>query len=137
MKYLLDTCIISYFFKALPAVLENFQARSPGDLAMSSITFMEIEFGLELNSARAKKLRPKWLALSSIIHVLPFESEDAIIAGTLRSKLQKGGNTIGAYDVLIAATALRHNLICVTNNTREFERIMELKIENWMETTLA
>lgn len=131
MKYLLDTCTVSYFFKANPTVINHFQANSPGDLAISSITFMQIEFGLELNAERAAKIRPKWTELSALIHILPFENEDAVIAAIIRAKLEKIGRRIGAFDFLIAATALRHNLICVTNNTREYERIMDLRLEDW------
>lgn len=132
MKYLLDTCIVSYFFRRIPNVISNFESQEPGDLAISSITFMEIEFGLELNPERAKKLKPIWMQLNSIINVLPFEDEDAIIAASIHAKLQKKGIKIGAYDVLIAATALKNKLICVTNNMREFDRIMELRLENWI-----
>lgn len=136
MKYLLDTCIISYFFRALPNVVENFKKTKPNDLAISCVTHMEIEFELALNTTRASILRTKCNQLCSMVHILPFEKEEAIIAATIRTKLQKKGKPIGHYDVLIAATAISHKLICVTNNMREFDRIDNLTIENWMEETM-
>lgn len=137
MKYLLDTCIVSYFFRAVPNVLAHLEKTKPDDLAISCITYMEIEFGLALNIARASILKAKWDQFCSMIHILPFKNEDAIIAATIRAKLQKAGRPIGYYDVLIAATAIRHQLICVTNNVREFDRIVDLKLENWFEEITA
>jgi tRNA(fMet)-specific endonuclease VapC len=131
MIYLLDTCIISYFFKGHASVIEHFKSHKPEDLAISSITAFEIEFGLALDPLRAKKLTPKWNQLRRLIHLLSFDEEDAKYAGNIRADLQKKGKSIGFYDILIAATALRHQLICVTHNTKEFTRINNLHIENW------
>lgn len=131
MIYLLDTCIISYFFKGHSGVIAHFQSNKPDDLAISSITAFEIEFGLELDPLRAKKLRPKWDQLRKLIHILSFEESDAQYAAKIRSDLQKKGKSIGYYDVMIAAAALRHHLICVTHNTREFTRVSDLQLENW------
>lgn len=131
MIYLLDTCIVSYFFKGHSGVIAHFQSNTPEDLAISTVTAFEIEFGLALDPIRAKKLKTKWDQLRKLIHILPFEEADAKYAAKIRSVLQKKGKPIGCYDVMIAATALRHHLICVTHNTKEFKRVDELQIENW------
>jgi tRNA(fMet)-specific endonuclease VapC len=65
------------------------------------------------------------------IGILPFESEDSRVAGELRASLERIGKPIGAYDVLIAAQAIRHNLILVTANVKEFGRLKGLKFEDW------
>ncbi|BAU07769.1 hypothetical protein FIS3754_37040 [Fischerella sp. NIES-3754] len=67
----------------------------------------------------------------SSITILPFGLEAAEQAAQIRSVLKAAGTPIGAYDLLIAATALTHNLIIVTSNVREFQRLPDLQIENW------
>ncbi len=63
--------------------------------------------------------------------VLPFETEDAECAAIVRADLRRCGQPIGAYDLLIAATALRHGLIVVTANQKEFDRVSGLVTESW------
>lgn len=62
---------------------------------------------------------------------LPFEEEDAQMAGMLRAELETAGRPIGAYDLLIAGQALRHNLTLVTANVREFSRVQNLLWQDW------
>jgi tRNA(fMet)-specific endonuclease VapC len=50
----------------------------------------------------------------------------------VRSFLEKQGSPIGVYDLQIAAIALSHNMTLLTNNIREFERVIGLKLENWI-----
>ena len=132
MKYLIDTCIVSYFVRGEPLVLERIKSTSPNEICISAITYMEIEFGLALNATRAKKLRPVMQHFLSSINLLPFTKEDAHYAANIRAKLQKLGNPIGAYDVLLAGCALSRDLIFVTANTKEFHRVSGLQVENWM-----
>ena len=68
---------------------------------------------------------------SDAIAVLSFGVGEGDRAAQIRAILKPQGRTIGAYDVLIAATALQHNLIMVTANLREFERVPELQVESW------
>lgn len=132
MKYLLDTCIISYFVRGDVSVLERIKSTSPRDICISSITLMEIEYGLLLNSARAKKIKPVIESLLGNISILPFCEKDAMCAASVRAALQKKGKPIGAYDTLLAGTALHRGLIFVTANTKEFTRVSGLLIENWL-----
>lgn len=131
MKYLLDTCIVSYFVKGKKEVLDRVKRTSPRDLYLSSISIMEIEFGLLLNPARAEKLKPIIESFIENINILPFCEKDAICSATVRASLQKKGGIIGAYDILLAGCALHHGLVLVTANTKEFERVSGLLIENW------
>ncbi len=65
------------------------------------------------------------------LKILPFDTEAARFAGPMRYQLEHAGQMIGAYDILIAATALAHGLVVVTNNLREFNRVAGLKVESW------
>jgi tRNA(fMet)-specific endonuclease VapC len=131
MKYLLDTCTVSDFVKGQPGVLARVKATSPQLIAISTVTRMEIEFGMHLNPDRARKLAPVMDAFLSSISILPFEDADAKAAGAIRAALQKQGQPIGAYDVLIAGCALARGMVVVTSNLGEFERVGGLQVENW------
>jgi len=131
MKYLLDTCTVSDFVKGQPGVHARIKATPPQLIAISTVTRMEIEFGMQLNPERAKKLAAVMDAFLSSITILPFEDVDAKTAGGLRSALQKQEQPIGAYDVLIAGSGLARGLIVVTSNTAEFQRVSGLQVENW------
>lgn len=131
MKYLLDTCIVSYFVKGDVSVLHNIKKRSPQQLSISTITSMEIEFGLQLNPSRARKINVVMSAFLENIHILPLTQEDAHAAAAIRANLQKRGLPIGFYDVLLAGCALSRGLILVTSNCAEFQRVTGLQLEDW------
>lgn len=131
MKYLLDTCVISDFIKGHPNVLTKIKYSQPNDLAISTITAMEINYGLQLNPERAKKIQTIIDNLLSMIHILPYEQKDAASTASIRASLKSQGTPIGSYDVMIAGTALSRGLTMVTSNTNEFERITGLRLEDW------
>ena len=131
MKYLFDTCTVSDFVKGQPNVLARVKATSPSLIAVSAVTRMEIEFGLLLNPERAKKLAPVVDALLGSIATLPLTEADAQAAASIRAALQRQGQPIGAYDVLIAGCGLARGLVVVTSNTGEFQRVSGLVLENW------
>ena len=131
MNYLLDTCVLSDFARGEVNTLDRVKTISPALIAASSITAMEIEFGLKLDPARGRKLAPVMHALLQAITILPYGIEDARATAALRATLQKKGRPIGAYDALIAGCALARGLVLVTSNEREFRRIGALQIENW------
>ena len=131
MKYLLDTCTVSDFVKGQPNVLARIKAISPTLIAVSTLTRMEVEYGLALNADRARKLAPVLQAFFSTISTLPFEVADALAAAAIRAALKTKGQPIGAYDVLIAGTALARGLVVVTSNVGEFQRIGGLQVEDW------
>ena len=66
--------------------------------------------------------------------ILPFGREAAHEAGLIRADLERLGTPIGPFDLLIGAQARQTGLILVSNNLREFERISDLKVENWAQT---
>jgi len=131
VTYLLDTCAVSDFVRGDPSTLARVKNTHPQHLAVSSITLMEVEYGLMLKPSTASRLRDVLDSFFSSIDVLPFDSGMAGLAASLRSSLRRSGRPIGAYDLLIAATALERQCVLVTSNTREFARIDGLKLEDW------
>jgi tRNA(fMet)-specific endonuclease VapC len=131
MNFLLDTCVLSDFFKKDISTIAHFQEVSPGQLFVSTITVMEVEYGLKLHAEREIKIRPLWKSLCKQIQIVPFCSECAEAAASFRAALKSSGKLIGSFDILIAATAQAHNLILVTSNLKEFNRIPTIEIENW------
>ena len=131
MQFLLDTCTISDFVKRDLGTLTEIKNHPPHELAISVLTLMEIEYGLILNPAKAKKLRPIFVDFFNLISIIPFNQEESDCAARIRAALKQAGTPIGSYDLLIGATAVCHNLTLVTANTREFSRIEGLTVENW------
>lgn len=131
MNFLLDTCVLSDFARGETNTLDRVKSTPPALIAVSSITAMEIEFGLALDAVRARKLAPVMHALLRAVSVLPYGIEDARATAVLRGALQKRGRPIGAYDALIAGCALARGLVLVTSNEHEFRRVSGLRVENW------
>ncbi len=131
MKYLLDTCTISHFIKGHSSISAQLKACVPQILCVSAITVMEIEYGLRLNSERARLINPVLETLFSCIHTLSFEIKEALVAGAIRAELKKQGTPVGPFDLLIAAQAIERGLVLVTQNTKEFSRIPGLVLEDW------
>ena len=131
MRYLLDTCVLSDFARGDRHTLARIKGTPPADVAVSSITAMEVYFGLALDAVRASRVAPALRGLLDTVAVLPYDLEDARATATLRAALQKHGRPIGAYDGLIAGCALARGLVLVTSNEREFGRASGLTLENW------
>lgn len=131
MMYLLDTNICIYVINHKPQqVFERFRQYQLGELAVSSITASELAFGVEKSgSERNKQALKKFL---SPLEILPYDEQAVWHYAQLRHDLQSKGQTIGSLDMLIAAHALALDVVLVTNNTKEFECIERLKLENWV-----
>jgi tRNA(fMet)-specific endonuclease VapC len=133
MKYLLDTNICLYLIKKRPSeVLQRFQEHSPQDVGISTITILELQYGVEKSQFRQRSndALAKFLLPLNLMDLDRYAAEDAAL---IRAQLEKKGLSIGPYDLLIAGLARSRNLTLVTNNTREFERIIGLHIENWID----
>ena len=129
--YLLDTSTISDAARnpngsAAKAIISH----SDTILVTSVIVACEIEFGLALK--KSNKLDRDMRVILEKIQVLPLESVASVHYGNLRAMLKTHGKPIGPNDLLIAAHALALGAILVTNNEREFSRVPELKVENWL-----
>lgn len=130
-RFLLDTNVISDFVRGERSVQTRLKSSRPDLLALSSITVMEIEYGLALQRVRARRLRPVLDALIASMSVLPFTVADAGAAAAVRAVLRRRGRPIGPYDVLLAGCALSRGLVLVTANTDEFARVDGLNVEDW------
>ena len=132
MKYLLDTNICIYAQKGNEKIIEKIQENFNDGIAISSITLAELEYGIQA-SAFPQKNAGSLMRFLSIIEILPFDDKCANKYGKIRADLKKKGTLIGAIDMLIAAHGAAKGLIVVTHNTKEFERVNELEIEDWFE----
>jgi tRNA(fMet)-specific endonuclease VapC len=128
---MLDTDIASYIMKGTePKVLRQLQRVPVGDVSISAITQSELMYGIEI-SPNAVRDKARIEVFLRHIQVLDYPSEAALHYGQIRADLKDRGTMIGANDLLIAAHARCLGIVLVTNNTREFKRVPELKIENW------
>jgi len=128
--WVLDTNTLIYFFKGEGRVAERMLARAPQDIGIPAIVLYELQVGIAKSSSPEK--RSKQLAeLTSAVQVLPFHQREAKAAAEIRATLESEGQPIGPCDTLIAGTALAHGSILVSRNVREFERIDQLRLEDW------
>lgn len=132
VRYLLDTNICIYISKKRPPeVYQRLAELTVGDVGMSMITFAELRFGAEKSQYKELALEK----LSQLIHYIPVilpTLETAEKYALIRRFLEKTGQPIGNNDLWIAAHALSLNTVLVTNNTKEFIKVPNLVIENWV-----
>lgn len=134
MRFLLDTNICIYIIKRKPQpVLDRFNTFLPSDIGTSAITVAELEYGTQ-KSQRFEQNRTALQQFLIPLEILVFDQKAAQIYGTIRADLEIKGQVIGSLDMLIAAQAKSENLTLVTNNVREFLRIPNLQVENWVES---
>lgn len=101
-------------------------------IAVSSIVLFELQYGVARSSRRHENSLKLEQFMSGPVAVLPFDAEDALVAGEVRTALELRGTPIGPYDVLIAGQALRHGATLVTAKVREFSRVPGLMVEDWV-----
>ena len=131
MRFLLDTNICIYIIKKKPKqVIDMFLTLPIGSVGISSITLAELQYGIA-KSINVEKNREALEKFLTPFEVLDFDQNAANCYGDIRAELEKMGTPIGSLDMLIAAHARSLDIILVTNNEKEFVRIMDLKIENW------
>ncbi len=131
MKYLLDTNICIHLFRGKFNLLEKFQEINLDDCAISEITLAELIFGAE-NSPNPKNNHKIVDAFSGQVKILPIFNSIQIYAKE-KVRLRKKGIMISDFDLLIGSTAISNGLIMITENVKEFERILDIEIENWVE----
>jgi tRNA(fMet)-specific endonuclease VapC len=129
MRYLLDTnAVIAILNRAEGKAFVHMLKHRSEDVATSSIVMHELFYGAYKSARQARNLSVlealQWT-------ILDFDGDDAREAGRVRAHLTRRGRPIGPYDVLIAGQALRHRMILVTANVREFSRVPGLACENW------
>ncbi len=128
--FALDTNTLIYYFKDMGNVSVNLLQLSPKDIGIPSIVVYELEVGIAKSTSPEKRTEQLKTLLSAVT-VLPFAEADAQRAAVIRVDLEKQGQPIGPYDVLIAAIALTNNATLVTRNFTEFSRVQNLQIVDW------
>lgn len=127
-KYLLDTNIISFYLKGDERLKEKVSGNIDS-IAISIISSYEIISGLQ--SIDANKRINEFEKFCELIEIVYINKDSIATSCQIYSTLKKSGNIIDDIDILIAGTAIANSLIMVTDNTKHFERISGLKVENW------
>jgi len=131
MTRLLDTCICVFLIRTKAAtVKDRFDTFKLGDLGVSSITAAELRFGADKSADPGKNHR-QLDQFFLTLPILPFDEPASLHYGEIRAHLERSGTPIGSMDLLIAAHARSMDLIVVTNNQCEFQRVPGLNIEDW------
>ena len=128
---MLDTNIVIYTIKNKPQVVRDAFIKHYGQMCISSVSYMELVYGAERSSTPERNLK----ILEGFVARMDVLDYDALAAnhtGQLRAELAKKGTPIGPYDQMIAGHARSMGLVIVTNNTKEFERVDGLRVENWV-----
>lgn len=130
IRYLLDTDIVIYTMKNKPPVVKKAFENFHEEIAISSVTLMELYFGVERSSDKPRNLKSVE-GLVARLTVLDFDSYAASHTGEIRAHLANIGRPIGPYDAMIAGQARSRGFILVSNNEKEFKRVDGLRLENW------
>jgi tRNA(fMet)-specific endonuclease VapC len=129
--YMLDTDTSSYIMKrSHQSILSRLQTVPVSEISISAITKSELMYGVEVSPRRQQDFMALEAYLKHVA-VLDYPEEAAVHYGQIRAALKVAGKMIGANDLLIAAHARSLGLVLVTNNTREFDRVEGLRLENW------
>ena len=130
-KCLLDTDILSYYFKGNKNVVSNFNnyLNHFDSFNISIITYYEIVSGLRAKNA--DKQLNVFNEFCELNNILPLTESSADISARLYAKLKNKGTIVDDIDLLIAGIAIDNDFDIVTNNTKHFNRISDLKIQNW------
>lgn len=131
LKYMLDTNIVIYTVKNRPPEVRELFKQHDGQMCISTITLGELIYGAE-KSTQPKKNLEVVEGMVARLDVLPFTNQDAAHFGQVKAELAVNGTPIGPYDTMIAGHARSQGMILVTNNSREFERVPGLRLENWV-----
>ncbi len=134
MQYLFDTNICIYLInKKFEYLIDRVEKCGIENIGISSITIAELEYGIAKSSSTHKEEnRVALLEFLLPFKFIDFNQNDAYEYGRIRQDLQSRGKTIGNMDILIGSQAVSRELVLVTNNEKEFKRIENLEIENWI-----
>jgi len=130
MAYLIDTDILIYCLKNDEHVKQKFIENQNIPKSISVITYGELVYSAKKSRHIEKNLAVTY-RIAELFPVIDIGRSSMDIFGEIKSNLERKGNIIEDMDILIAATALLHNLILVTNNVKHFEKIKDLIMENW------
>ncbi len=133
LGYMLDTNIVIYAIKRRPIEVMKVFNRHAGNMCISSITLSELLYGVEKSTQPARNMQQvkDFMARVELLH---YDQKAATHYGQIRADLEKKGTVIGVNDLHIAGHARSAGLVLVTNNEKEFVRVEQLRIENWVNT---
>jgi tRNA(fMet)-specific endonuclease VapC len=130
MTYLLDINVCIAAMRGNPKVMQELVARRPEDCAVSMVSVFELFAGV----SRCNDPESEGQKVSTFLepfHLLPFDWDAAMKTAEIRYQLEKAGTKIGPYDLQLSGQALSLDLTLVTHNTREFQRVTGLRLEDW------
>ena len=130
MIYLLDTNVCIAAMRGNSRVIQKLATHRPEDCAVSMVSVFELFAGV----FRCREPQAEGRKVTTFLapfHLLPFDWDSALKAAEIRWELEKNGNKIGPYDLQLGGQALALNLTLVTHNSREFQRMNGLRIEDW------
>lgn len=131
MKYLLDTnTCIRYLNGRSETIKNNLLTTQPKDIVLCSVVKAELFYGVEKSQQVERNVQRIRRFVSQFVS-LPFDDQASETYAKIRSQLEIIGTPIGPNDLLIAAIAVTRDLILVTHNTSEFERVENLRLEDW------
>jgi tRNA(fMet)-specific endonuclease VapC len=128
---MLDTNLCIRVLRDRPAGLRQRFNAEAASLCISTVTLAELLYGAE-KSGRPVERRREVEGFAARLDILPFDAEAAGHYAEIRADLERRGQVIGAYDMMIAAHARSRGLIVVTGNLDEFARIAALRTEDWL-----
>ncbi len=128
--FILDTNTLIYFFKGMGGVSQRLLATPPSEIGIPTIVVYELEVGIAKSGSPSKR-RAQLDVITGLVSILSFGREEAMASARLRAGLERAGSSIGPMDTLIAGTALSQGAVLVSRNLAEFERIRDLRVENW------
>jgi tRNA(fMet)-specific endonuclease VapC len=131
IKYMLDTNTVIFTINNKPEQVRQKFKTCYDQISISAITLMELLYGVE-RSANPVKNQTILDGFVARLDVLPYEDRGAAHTGEIRAELARKGTPIGSYDAMIAGHARSQGLILVTNNTKEFNRVSGLRLEDWI-----
>ncbi|MBL7176301.1 MAG: type II toxin-antitoxin system VapC family toxin [Desulfobacteraceae bacterium] len=129
--FLLDTNIVSYWMRGDQKIIKKLKKHKPYELSLSTITLAEIFYGIRKSNVKKKERLDKIESICAQLDIFPFDKTTADNYGTIRVFLERKGIPISERDLQIASIAMANNLIVVTHNIKEFERISGLISEDW------
>ena len=128
-RYMLDTDTVSFVLRGQGEVGPRLLEHAPSQICLSSISLAELRCGAE--KRRSKRLHQLIDTFTKAVQVVLFDEASATVFGRVATALATKGAPIGTFDTLIAAHALSLNLTLVTNNTKHFQQVVGIKLQNW------
>src|SRR5262245_54428801 len=128
--YMLDTDTVSFAIRGAGGVGAALRGRAPSEVCISAVSLAELRYGAD--HRQSKKLHGLIDVFTGSVSVVPFDEAASAAFGKIGAALTRAGTPIGELDTMIAAHALSLDLTLVTNNTKHFNRVPKLRLENWV-----